>query len=194
MSAISSPPFFPSSSLRLPPRRPPPHPSPSTGRGAHRGKGAGSLGRKKTQTHTLITLHIAYASPEPKCKSMCTDKFRQEGKASLPHTLVHNTGASRLGAGWPGPGWKPSPAFINPADQSCASWTHSLPGPWEEGMRVLSLDCGLSVWGKADIWARGEGQSSLGEGASWGEEQGIGLRAQPGSRVRKQWVQMVAVW
>lgn len=36
MSAISSPPFLPSSSLRLPPRRPPPHSSPSTGRGAHK--------------------------------------------------------------------------------------------------------------------------------------------------------------
>lgn len=37
MSAISSPPFLPSSSLRLLPRRPPPHPRPSAGRGAQKG-------------------------------------------------------------------------------------------------------------------------------------------------------------
>lgn len=61
-------------------------------------------------------------------------------------------------------------------------------------MRVLSLDCGLSVWERADIWAGGEGQSFLGEGASWEKEQGIGLRAQPSSSVRAQWVQVVAIW
>lgn len=62
-------------------------------------------------------------------------------------------------------------------------------------MRIPSLECGLSLWGRADTWAGGEGQPSLGKWGSWEEEQGIGmgLRAQPGSRVRGQWVQILTV-
>lgn len=79
---------------KAPAKKASPSPQPQHRKGGPRG-GAGSLGRKKTWAHTLITPHTACTSPEPMWTRMCTGRFSQKGKAFSPHTLVHNTGALR---------------------------------------------------------------------------------------------------
>lgn len=60
-------------------------------------RGAESLGRK-TQAHTLITLHMACVSPEPMWKCVCTAGLarRQNTGASRGHRL----GSARLAWAW----------------------------------------------------------------------------------------------
>lgn len=115
------------------------------------GGGAGSLGRKKTWAHTLITPHTACTGPEPVWKRMCTGRRCQKEKVFLPHTPVRATGPSEA-PGWVLQGWpcslarSLSPALINPADRFSARRTPSPRGPGK-GEGSPCPRCGWRVWG-----------------------------------------------
>lgn len=108
-------PFLPSSSWRLPPRRPPPHPKPQHRKGGPAG-GAESLSRKKTQAaHTRTrrshgTLHARALSPGAHgCGRI--GRFIPEPHASLPPALPQKrTGGQsfRLRSARPAGAWLPA--------------------------------------------------------------------------------------
>lgn len=72
----------------------------------------------------------------------CTSRFNQEPNIPLPLDLVQkSTGASRgpeLGSARLAWTWLEARVqhSLTLRDQSWASWTHSPPGLWEEGMRA----------------------------------------------------------